>query len=450
MESFVATILVIDDEFDTREVLKDRLESLDYRVLTAATGEEGLERLERENPQMVLLDIELPDRNGLEMLGEIRKREHDITVVMITAYGTIERAVRAMKEGAYDFIPKPFEPDHVALIVAKALERERLKREVELLSEEVDGQHRMVVGQSSPIKNAIETAKKAAASRSTILLLGESGTGKEIFARAIHNWSDRKDKPFVAINCVGLSKELLESELFGHERGAFTGAVQLKKGKMELAHGGTVFLDEVGDISTELQTKLLRFLQEREFERVGGSNPISVDVRIIAATNRDLDKAIREGRFREDLYYRLNVVPLTLPPLRERKEDLPGIANYFLKRSALETKKNFTGVTEEALQKLIAYEWPGNVRELANVIESAVVLGQGPDLTLQDLPSKIVSTMPTRLRGGFTYHGAIDDYRRELIVKTLAQTQGNRAAAAKILGLQRTYLSRLIKALRVS
>jgi DNA-binding NtrC family response regulator len=450
MESFVATILVIDDEFDTREVLKDRLESLNYRVLTAATGKEGLERLERENPQMVLLDIELPDMNGLEMLEEIRKREHGVTVVMITAYGTIERAVRAMKEGAYDFIPKPFEPDHIALIVAKALERERLKREVEILSEEVDGQHRMVVGQSLPINQALDVAKKAAASKSTVLLLGESGTGKEIFARAIHNWSDRKDKPFVAINCVGLSKELLESELFGHEKGSFTGALQLKRGKIELAHGGTVFLDEVGDISTELQTKLLRFLQEREFERVGGTKPISVDVRIIAATNRDLNRAVREAHFREDLYYRLNVVPLTLPPLRERKEDIPGLANYFLRRSALETKKDFTEVAAEALQKLVAYEWPGNVRELANVIESSVVLGQGPELTLHDLPTKIVSTMPKKLRGGFTYHGAIDDYRRELIVKTLAQTQGNRAAAAKILGLQRTYLSRLIKALRVS
>ena len=450
MESLSSNILVVDDDADIREVLGDRLESLGYRVSAAETARAGLELLERQNPQLVLLDIEMPDMNGIDMLREIRRREHDVTVVMITAYGTIERAVEAMKEGAYDFIPKPFEPDHIALIVAKALERETLKRGIEILIEQVDDRHRMIVGQSVLINRAVETANKAAASRSTILLLGESGTGKEIFARAIHNWSDRKDKPFVAINCVGLSKELLESELFGHEKGAFTGALQLKKGKMELAHGGTVFLDEVGDISTELQTKLLRFLQEREFERVGGTKPISVDVRIIAATNRDLATAIREGHFREDLYYRLNVVPLTLPPLRERKEDIPGLANYFLRRSALETKKNFTGVTQEALQKLIAYEWPGNVRELANVIESAVVLGQGPDLTPHDLPAKIVAMMPKTLRGGFTYHGAIDDYRRELIAKTLAQTQGNRAAAAKILGLQRTYLSRLIKALRVS
>jgi DNA-binding NtrC family response regulator len=450
MESFAGNVLVVDDDADIREVLSDRLESLGYRVFAAEAAKAGLELLERQNPQLVLLDIEMPDMNGIDMLREIRRREHDVTVVMITAYGTIERAVEAMKEGAYDFIPKPFEPDHVALIVGKALERETLRRGIEILSEQVDDRHRMIVGHSAPVNQAVETAKKAAASRSTILLLGESGTGKEIFARAIHNWSDRKEKPFVAINCVGLSKELLESELFGHEKGSFTGALQLKKGKMELAHGGTVFLDEVGDISTELQTKLLRFLQEREFERVGGIKPISVDVRIIAATNRDLNRAVREGRFREDLYYRLNVVPLTLPPLRDRKEDIPGLANYFLKRSALETKKRFTGVTEEALEKLIAYQWPGNVRELANAIESAVVLGQGPELTLHDLPTKVVSTVPEGLRAGFTYHGAIDDYRRELIERTLAQTQGNRAAAAKILGLQRTYLSRLIKALRVS
>lgn len=450
METFAGNILVVDDDADIREVLGDRLESLGYRVFAAEAAKAGLELLERQNPQLVLLDIEMPDMNGIDMLREIRRREHDVTVVMITAYGTIERAVEAMKEGAYDFIPKPFEPDHVALIVAKALERERLKRELELLAEEVDDRHRMILGQSVSISQAVEKAKKAAASRSTVLLLGESGTGKEIFARAIHNWSDRKDKPFVAINCVGLSKELLESELFGHEKGAFTGALQLKKGKIELADGGTVFLDEVGDISTELQTKLLRFLQEREFERIGGTKPISVDVRIIAATNRDLTNAVREGKFREDLYYRLNVVLLTLPPLREREEDIPGLANYFLKRSALETKKNFTAIAPEALKKLVVYPWPGNVRELANVIESAVVLGQGPELTLHDLPAKVVAPEPKAIKDGFSYHGAIDDYRRELIEKTLAQTQGNRAAAAKILGLQRTYLSRLIKALRVS
>jgi len=449
MESFIGTILVVDDDADVREVLRDRLDSLGYRVLVAATGKESLDILERQNPQMVLLDVEMPGMNGLEVLKEIRKRESNVSVLMITAYGTIERAVEAMREGAYDFILKPFEPDHMALIVKKALERETLRRGVELLSEEVDDRHRLVVGQSALLNRALETARKAAASKSTVLLLGESGTGKEIFARAIHNWSDRKDHPFIAINCVGLSKELLESELFGHEKGAFTGAVNLKKGKMELGHGGTVFLDEVGDVSTELQTKLLRFLQEREFERVGGTKLINVDVRIIAATNRDLDSLIQKGRFREDLYYRLNVVLIALPPLRERKDDIPVLANYFLRRFAVETKKSFTQLTQETLEKLIAYDWPGNVRELANVIESTVVLGQGPMLTASDLPAKIFSVAPARARDAFSYHQAIESYRRELILKVLTQTHGSRAAAAQVLGIQRTYLSRLIKTLRI-
>ena len=422
MESFIGTILVVDDDADVREVLRDRLDSLGYRVLVAATGKESLDILERQNPQMVLLDVEMPGMNGLEVLKEIRKREHDVAVVMITAYGTLERAVQAMREGAYDFIPKPFEPEHIALIVKKAMERETLRRGVELLSEEVDDRHRLVVGQSALLNRALET---------------------------IHNWSDRKDHPFIAINCVGLSKELLESELFGHEKGAFTGAVNLKKGKMELGHGGTVFLDEVGDVSTELQTKLLRFLQEREFERVGGTKLINVDVRIIAATNRDLDSLIQKGRFREDLYYRLNVVLIALPPLRERKDDIPVLANYFLRRFAVETKKSFTQLTQETLEKLIAYDWPGNVRELANVIESTVVLGQGPMLTASDLPAKIFSVAPARARDAFSYHQAIESYRRELILKVLTQTHGSRAAAAQVLGIQRTYLSRLIKTLRI-
>jgi DNA-binding NtrC family response regulator len=450
MESFAGAVLVVDDDPDIREILKDRLESMGCQVLTASNGEECLEVVEKQSLQMVLLDIELPDMNGLNVLKEIRKKGHDVTVVMITAYATIQRAIQAMKEGAYDFIPKPFEADHIALITAKALERERLKRGVEILFEQACERHQLIVGESAKMAQAVDLATKAAASKSTVLLLGESGTGKEIFARAIHNWGARKDQPFVAINCVGLSRELLESELFGHEKGAFTGALQQKKGKMELAHGGTVFLDEVGDISPELQTKLLRFLQEREFDRVGGTKPVSVDVRIIAATNRDLETAVKDGQFREDLYYRLNVVVITLPPLRERKEDIPALANHFMRRFAGETKKNFTVITPEANAKLLAYEWPGNVRELANVIERAVVLGSGPELSPYDLPAKIAATVETGKRDKFSYHNAIDRYRREVILKALAQTQGNRAAAAKVLGLQRTYLSRLIKTLGVS
>jgi DNA-binding NtrC family response regulator len=450
MKSFNENILVVDDDPDIREVLKDRLESLGYQVLVAANGKEGLEFLEKQNLQMILLDIEMPAMSGLEVLKEIRKRGLEITVVMITAYGTIERAVEAMKAGAYDFIPKPFEPDHVALVVQKALEREKLKRGVEVLSVQVGERYQLIAGKSARMNDAIDLAKKAASSRSTVLLLGESGTGKEIFAHAIHNWSDRNREPFIAINCVGLSRELLESELFGHEKGAFTGAHQVKRGKVEMAHGGTVFLDEVGDISPEIQTKLLRFLQEREFERVGGINSVRVDVKVIAATNRDLQASVKEGRFRADLFYRLNVIPISLPPLRDRREDIFQLASFFMKRFSLETKKSFNEINQDALDILFAYDWPGNVRELANVIERAVVLGRGPKMTVEDLPATIASSHSLGQSAGLSYSQNIEAYRRQVILNALAEAQGNRAAAAKALGLQRTYLSRLIKTLHIS
>jgi DNA-binding NtrC family response regulator len=449
MEALGETILVVDDDTYIQEVLEDRLKALGYRVLLAADGKQALDLLEHQMPQLMLLDIELPIIKGLDVLKEIRKRGRDFPIVMITAYGSIDLAVEAMKEGAYDFIPKPFKPGHIALIVQKAMERQKLKREVEILTEEVDKRYRLIAGQSPKMNRAIDAVKKAAASRSTILLLGESGTGKELFARAIHDWSDRKEQPFVAINCVGLSKELLESELFGHEKGSFTGAHQLKKGKVELANGGSVFLDEIGDISKEVQTKLLRFLQEREFERVGGTQPIGVDVRIIAATNRNLEAAVKGGGFREDLYYRLNVIPIFLPPLRDRKEDIPALARYFLERFSKETKKNRFELTDEALDKLIAHDWPGNVRELANTIERAVVLGQGPQIHLEDLTSGITAAEPKIPSASVSYHGAVDGYRREVILKALSQTQGNRAAAARLLGLERSYLLRLMKSFQI-
>jgi DNA-binding NtrC family response regulator len=449
MKPFSETILVADDDPYIQEALKDRLESLGYRVLQAENGLQAVEIIERQTPHMAFLDIEMPGLKGMDVLREVRRRDHNLPVVMITAYGSIGLAVEAMKEGAYDFIAKPFQGSHIALVVRKALEKERLTREIEVLSEEIDKRYQLVIGSSPEMNRAVESARKAALTSSTVLLLGESGTGKEVFAHAIHNWSERRDKPFVAINCVGLSRELLESELFGHEKGAFTGANEQKKGKVELAHGGTVFLDEVGDISAELQTKLLRFLQEREFERVGGVKSISVDVRIIAATNRDLENAMQTGQFRADLFYRLNVVPITLPPLRQRREDIPVLASYFLQRFAAETKKHFTDFSAEVQESLFAYDWSGNVRELANVIERAVVLGQGPELTLLDLPLKVVSSAPVPATGACNYHDAVDAFRRELIAKTLEQAQGSKAAAARILGLQRTYLSRLIKTLGI-
>ena len=442
-------ILIVDDEPFNLDLLEQELAEKGYAIERASGGSEALKKVESFQPDLVLLDHMMPDLNGLEVLKDLRKRGNDVPVIMVTAHGTIERAVQAMKEGACDFIPKPFEPDHLALVVKKALERERLKRGIEILSEETEERYRLVVGESPKINQAVDLAKRAAASNATVLLLGESGTGKEVFARAIHNWSERKSEPFIAINCVGLSKELLESELFGHEKGAFTGAHQLKKGKMELAHGGTVFLDEVGDITQELQTKLLRFLQEREFERVGGNKPIRVDVRIVAATNRDLDGAVKEGRFREDLFHRLNVIAVNLPPLRERKDDIPLLAHHFLQRFSLETKKNITEISPDAMERLLGYDWPGNVRELANVIERAVVLGKGPKITLNDLPSRVLGTETRTSSDSQSYHQAIDDYRRELIVKALSEAQGNRAAAAKALGLHRTHLMKLLKSLRI-
>ncbi|HET8563945.1 MAG TPA: sigma-54 dependent transcriptional regulator, partial [Candidatus Binatia bacterium] len=425
------------------------LADMGHVTQSAKGGPEALEKLDVFDPELILLDYQMPGMNGVEVLREIRKRGIELPVIMITAHGTIERAVETMKAGADDFITKPFDPDHLALVVKKALERAQLRSEVEFLSQEIGGRYRLVAGNSILMARAVEEARKAANSKSTVLILGESGTGKEIFARSIHEWSERRAKPFVAINCVGLAKELLESDLFGHEKGAFTGAHQLKKGKMEVAHGGTVFLDEVGDISQELQTKLLRFLQEREFERVGGTQPIAVDVRIIAATNRDLETAVRSGSFREDLFHRLNVIAITLPPLRDRKEDILPLANYFLRRLSLETKKNFSEIAADAQKKLFAYHWPGNVRELANVIERAVVLGEGPELALHHLPSRVVGDGPETLAGVTSYHEAINTYRRELILQALARAQGNRAAAAKALGLHRTHLLKVMKALQI-
>lgn len=443
-------ILVVDDDPASQRLLQVRLRDTGCQVSVASDGQEALAAIQQEAPALILLDLVMPRMGGIELLQKLRQDGVDIPIIVITAYGSIERAVEAMKEGAYDFIPKPFDPKHLEIVVRKALEREKLKTGVQILAQEIDERHHLIVGTSVIMNEAVESAKKAAASNATVLLLGESGTGKEIFARAIHKWSERKDQPFVAINCVGLSKELLESELFGHEKGAFTGADQLKKGKIELANGGSVFLDEVGDVTPELQTKLLRFLQEREFDRVGGLKPIQVDVRIIAATNRELENAVKQERFREDLYHRLNVIPIILPPLKDRKEDILTLSRYFLSRFSLESKKNFTEIAEDAVVKLSAYNWPGNVRELANVIERAVVLGQGPELAVKDLPPRIVAAESQVNGAHLSYRAAMEAMRRTLVLKALDQCGGNRAAAAKSLGLHEKYFLRLIKTLRIN
>jgi DNA-binding NtrC family response regulator len=445
-----ARVLIVDDDAASRRLLEVRLRPLECDVATAGNGEQALTAIRKDAPDLMLLDLQMPKMGGIEVLRALRKEGINVPTIVITAHGSIEIAVEAMKEGAYDFITKPVDGNHFDIVVRKALEREGLKRELELFSEDADKRHRLVIGKSAKMAEAAETARKAAASNATVLLLGESGTGKEIFARAIHNWSERKSQAFVAINCVGLSKELLESELFGHEKGAFTGADQLKKGKMELANGGTVFLDEVGDVSAELQTKLLRFLQEREFDRVGGVRPIHVDVRIIAATNRELEDAVKEDRFREDLYHRLNVIPIKLPPLRERAQDIPPLSQYFLRRFSLESKKSFVEITKDALAKLAAYHWPGNVRELANTIERAVVLGNGPVLRIEDLPGRITASEERKRPDNLSYRQAMEATRRDLVLKALAESRGNRAAAAKSLGLHEKYFLRLIKTLGIT
>jgi len=443
-------ILIVDDEPLNLDLLDQELSELGYRIEKANSGADALKMIADASPDLVILDYQMPGMNGLQALEEIRRRDSDLPVIMITAYATIERAVDAIKCGADDFITKPFDPDHLALVVKKSLTRSRLKTEVDILSEELSERFYFVQGESHAMVRVVDEAKKAAASKSTVLLLGESGTGKEIFARTIHNWSQRNSQPFIAINCVGLSRDLLESELFGHEKGAFTGAHQVKKGKMELADGGTVFLDEIGDISQELQTKLLRFLQEREFERLGGNHTIQVDVRIIAATNRNLEQAVTDGSFRHDLYHRLNVIPITLPPLRERREDITHLATHFLRRFSAETKKEFTDIAADAKAKLLAYAWPGNVRELANVIERAVVLGDGPTLTSYHLPSRVAGQQAPASPQDLSYHDAVNNHRRDLILGALAQAQGNRAAAAKSLGLHRTHLLKIMKVLKIN
>ena len=378
-----------------------------------------------------------------------QKHGNDTPVIMITAYGSVDRAVEAMKAGAYDFITRPFDPDHIDLVVRKALEHRTLKRELQVLSEEVRDRYHLIVGDSAKMKLAVEMARKAAASNSTVLLLGESGTGKELFARFIHNHSERANRPFVAINSVGLSKELLESDLFGHEQGAFTGANKMKKGKIELANGGTIFFDEIGDISREMQAKLLRFLQEREFERVGGLTPIAVDVRVIAATNRDLSAAVKSGAFRDDLYHRLNVVAITPPALRERREDIPILADFFLRKFASATRRNVTTISDGAQARMLAYDWPGNVRELANAIERAVVLGSETEISAIDLPAGLDGeSMATTSESG-AYHDGVNAARKELVIKALRQTGGNRAAAARLLGLEAKYFLRLMKSLGI-
>jgi DNA-binding NtrC family response regulator len=449
-----ARVLIVDDDATSRRLLEVRLRAMKCEVAMAADGREALSIIQQEVPALMLLDLQMPRMGGMELLRALRQDGIDLPTIVITAHGSIETAVEAMKEGAYDFLPKPFDPKHLEIVVRKALERRQLVESNRLLRDTLAARTPDIIGQSPLIRRAVELTRKVAASNSTVLLLGESGTGKEVFAHAIHRWSPRKDRPFVIVNCVALSEQLLESELFGHEKGAFTGAHQTKKGKFEVAHGGTVFLDEIGDMPAALQAKLLRVLQDHAFERVGSIRPIQADIRVIAATNRDLDKAVKDGRFREDLFYRLNVVRITLPPLRDRREDLSTLVRHFVARYATETKKAVRGVAEEAMALLAAQSWPGNIRELGNVIERAVVLCAGDQIAAEDLALPgAAPASPSALSSPSAkiaeYHEQVKDHKKAIIQAALRQAGGNQTKAAELLGLQRTYLVKLLRALKI-
>jgi DNA-binding NtrC family response regulator len=450
-------ILVVDDDPDIVTILKDRLESLGYDTVTAEDGTQALTLIEREQPGLMLLDLEMPALSGLDVLKRIAQARQggregfDLPVIIMTAHGTITKAVQAMKEGAYDFLTKPVETEHLTIVMQKALERETLRRQVEYLRTEVDARYATIVGTSPQIASVVELAKRAAQSDAGVLLLGESGTGKELFARSIHHWSPRRAMPFVVINCVALTETLLENELFGHEKGAFTGADRQQKGKIEMADGGTLFLDEIGDMPTALQAKLLRVLQDREFHRVGGTRPVRVNIRVIAATNKDLKQAVKEGRFREDLFFRLNVVTLTLPPLRERPADIPQLAEFFLKRHAQDAKRPRARLTQEAMAAITRYAWPGNIRELENALARAVVLSQHEEIGPESLalwgPDGLQAAQTSGSAGyeDLPYHESMEEHSRSIILRALQRANWCQTRAAEQLKLQRTYLARLIK-----
>jgi len=448
-----ARLLVVDDDPAIRKILRDRFRALGHEVSVAPDGDEALAWLETNETDVVLLDLQMPKTDGFEVLATLARRGDARAVIVLTAHGSIEAAVRAVKAGAIDFITKPFEAVHLEHVVDGVLDKLGLRRRVESLELELSTRHTLVLGKSRAMTEAHATAMRAAASDATILLRGESGTGKEVFARAIHASSKRRAGPFVAVNCAALGADLLESELFGHEKGAFTGAVRGKQGRIELAAGGTLFLDEIGELAPALQAKLLRVLQEREFERVGGTRSIRTDLRIIAATNRDLAADVSAGRFREDLYYRLNVVSVRLPPLRDRKEDIGPLLDHFLRRYALDAGRPALRFEDGARAVLAAHPWPGNVRELANVVERAVVLATEDAIGPEALPEEILETAaalsPTSSSEGRGYHDAVAEAKRAIIRDALRKTEGHQTKAAELLGLTQPYLARLMKNLGV-
>ncbi|MFA4906130.1 MAG: sigma-54 dependent transcriptional regulator [Candidatus Margulisiibacteriota bacterium] len=437
-------VLVIDDEEDLRLTLRSILKK-DYSPQLASSGKEGLKLLKGQSFALVLLDIRMPEMDGLMVLKKIKEINETLPVIMVTASRDVKSAVEAMKAGAEDFISKPFEVEELLAVIEKAVEKAQLRKENQYLKEVLKDTESYgdLIGQTPGIKKIMELIAKTAPTDSTILITGESGTGKEIAAKAIHKLSKRKNGPFIALNCGAIPENLLESELFGHERGAFTGALDRRVGKFELADGGTIFLDEIGTMSANMQSKLLRVLEDHKIERVGGGSPIEVDVRVLAATNIDFPKHIREGKFREDLYYRLNVIPIQMPSLKDRKDDVPLFAAYFIEKFNKELGKKVAGVSSEVLAYLKSYDFPGNVRELKNIIERAVALCQGEQLIMENLltPTASASTSAKPLKS------ALEEFEANYIQAALNETNGVQSLAAKKLGLHRTTLHARMNAL---
>ncbi|WP_018085732.1 sigma-54-dependent transcriptional regulator [Desulfurispora thermophila] len=448
----MSKILVIDDEEGVCELLRDVLEDAGFEVLVACTAADGWESLKKEIPDTILLDIRLPDQDGLQLMKEIKSSYPGVPIIIMTAFGTTEIAIQAMKDGAHDYLSKPLHLDEMLLTVQKAVQMKQLVAEVTTLREKLDEDSEEAfdefIGCSRDMQEVSKLIGRVADSDVTVLIQGESGTGKEVVARAIHNNSKRQSRPFVKINCASIPEQLIESELFGHEKGAFTGAISQKPGKFEVANGGTVFLDEIGELSLFAQAKLLRVLQEKEFERVGGTRSIAVDVRIITATNRDLGKMVAEGRFREDLFYRVNVVNIKLPPLRERKEDILPLMNHFVSKYARKYNKKITGISKDALLVLEKHNWPGNVRELKNVCEQAVIMARGSIITLEDLVIREsansvfinAAVEPVLEQSVRPLREVVSEVEKKLILQALNQNNWNRQATARALGLNRRSL----------
>lgn len=441
-------VLIVDDDRNTREGLQRALRRR-YQVVTAESGERALELVGETPPAIVLSDVRMPGMDGITLLRRLRAHIPDCIAILLTAYGNVEVAVEAMKAGAYDFLTKPVNLDHLELLVDRALRSRQMESENRALKEQLDDRFGLesMTGNSEPMQQLFESIQQAAPTQATVLIQGESGTGKELVARAMHRLSTREQGAFVAVHCAALSAQLLESELFGHEKGAFTGAVARRRGRFELADGGTLFLDEIGEIDAAVQVKLLRVLEERTFERVGGDESVEVDIRLIAATNRDLRQMVDAGEFREDLYFRLDVVTLDLPPLRERSGDIPLLCDRFVREFSERNGKAVTGITADAVNQLAAYHWPGNVRELRNTIEKMVVLTRGERLSARDIPPKIKAASLDDLAASATTLVAqaghsLADTEKGMILAALRSNAGNRTKAAEVLGISRRTLHR--------